>query len=99
MPQIIYTLKLVYQKLKSIFNSKKKFDDFRKHFRIFFKINQTTSIEDYELLLKSYDVLFINFFQKLVEELKFQNSFDYFNKYILNDINILVHENHKGVRL
>ena len=95
MPQIIYTLKLVYQKLKSIFNSKKKFDDFRKHFRTFFKIKQSTSIEDYELLLKSYDVLFINFFNKLFEELKFQKSFD-FDKYILNDLNILVHENHKG---
>ena len=95
MPQIIYTLKLVYQKLKSIFNSKKKFDDFRKHFRTFFKIKQSTSIEDYELLLKSYDVLLNNFLNKLFEELKFQKSFD-FDKYILNDLNILVHENHKG---
>jgi hypothetical protein len=94
--QSIYFLKISFEIFKPLFNSKIKFDDFRKHFRTFFKVNQSTSIEDYDFLIKSYDILKNNLFKKIVEELKFQISFDYLEKIIINDFNILVHENHKG---
>ena len=94
--QSIYFLKIAFEKLKPLFNTKIKFDDFRKHFRTFFKVNQSTSIEDYDFLVKSYDILKNNLFKKIVEELKFQIPFDYLEKMIINDFNILVHENHKG---
>ena len=94
--QAIYFLKISFEIFKPLFNSKIKFDDFRKHFRTFFKVNQSTSIEDYDFLIKSYDILKNNLFKKIVEELKFQISFDYLEKMIINDFNILVHENHKG---
>ena len=94
--QAIYFLKISFEIFKPLFNSKIKFDDFRKHFRTFFKVNQSTSIEDYDFLIKSYDILKNNLFKKIVEELKFQISFDYLEKIIINDFNILVHENHKG---
>ena len=65
-------------------------------FRTFFKTNYSTSIEDYDLLNESYDVLVSNLMNKIIEELKIKYPIDYFIKIFINDLNILVHENHKG---
>ena len=96
MPDIIYATKFVFETIKSTLNNKMKFAELRKYFRTFFKTNYSTSIEDYDLLNESYDVLVSNLLNKIIDELKIKYPIDYFIKIFINDLNILVHENHKG---
>ena len=93
--EITQNLKSVFPKIKAIFSNEKQFNDLKKKIRTFFIIKNIATIEDFDLLNKGYDLIFSKILATYKLDL-FEGICSMMIK-ILNDYNIFIHENHKGI--
>ena len=90
MPEIIKNLKETFPKIQAIFHNKKKIEEFKLKFRTFFIFKNIASVEDFDIVIKSYKVLIENFFSVFKFESLYQYAISFYSKY-LNDMNIFIH--------
>ena len=90
MPEIIKNLKETFPKIQAIYHNKKKIEEFKLKFRTFFVFKNIASVEDFDIVIKSYKVLIENFFSVFKFESLYQYVFSIYSKY-LNDYNIFIH--------
>ena len=90
MPEIIKNLKETFPKIQAIFHNKKKIEEFKLKFRTFFVFKNIASVEDFDIVIKSYKVLIENFFSVFKFESLYQYAISFYSKY-LNDMNIFIH--------
>ena len=90
MPEIIKNLKETFPKIQAIFHNKKKIEEFKLKFKTFFIFKNIASVEDFDIVIKSYEIIFENLFKVF--------KFEYLYKYlflvisaIFNDLNIFIH--------
>ena len=90
MPEIIKNLKETFPKIQAIYHNKKKIEEFKLKFRTFFVFKNIASVEDFDIVIKSYKVLIENFFSVFKFESLYQYAISFYSKY-LNDMNIFIH--------
>ncbi len=90
MPEIIKNLKETFPKIQAIYHNKKKIEEFKLKFRTFFVFKNIASVEDFDIVIKSYKVLIENFFSVFKFESLYQYAISFYSKY-LNDYNIFIH--------
>ena len=90
MPEIIKNLKETFPKIQAIYHNKKKIEEFKQKFKTFFIFKNIASVEDFDIVIKSYKVLIEDFFAVFKLEILYQYTFSFYSKY-LNDYNIFIH--------
>ena len=88
MPEIIKNLKETFPKIQAIFHNKKKIEEFKLKFRTFFIFKNIASIEDFDIVIKSYKEIF----EKLLAVFKLEIFYTLIGvSDTLNDFNIFIH--------
>ena len=90
MPEIIKNLKETFPKIQAIFHNKKKIEEFKQKFKTFYIFKNIASIEDFDIVIKAYQIIFEN----LLKVLKLEHLYKYtlsMTSQILNDFNIFIH--------
>ena len=90
MPEIIKNLKETFPKIQAIYHNKKKIEEFKLKLKTFFVFKNIASIEDFDIVIKSYKILVENFFSVFKFESLYQYAISFYSKY-LNDMNIFIH--------
>ena len=88
MPEIIKNLKETFPKIQAIFHNKKKIEEFKLKFKTFFIFKNIASIEDFDIVIKSYKEIF----EKLLAVFKLEIFYTLIGlSDTLNDFNIFIH--------
>ena len=90
MPEIIKYLKETFPKIQAIFHNKKKIEEFKQKFKTFFIFKNITSVEDFDIVIKAYQILIENFY-KVFKFAKFYKYSFFPISQTLNDYNIFIH--------
>jgi hypothetical protein len=90
MPEIIKNLKETFPKIQAIFHNKKKIEEFKQKFKTFYIFKNIASVEDFDIVIKAYQIIFEN----LLKVLKLEHLYKYtlsMTSQTLNDLNIFIH--------
>ncbi len=90
MPEIIKNLKETFPKIQAIFHNKKKIEEFKQKFKTFFIFKNIASVEDFDIVIKAYQIIFENFFKVFKLEHLYKYTYFTISQY-LNDLNIFIH--------
>ena len=90
MPDFIKNLKETFPKIQAIFHNKKKIEEFKQKFKTFFIFKNIASVEDFDIVIKAYQILIENFY-KVFKFAKFYKYSFFPNTQSLNDFNIFIH--------
>ncbi len=90
MPEIIKNLKETFPKIQAIFHNKKKIEEFKQKYKTFYIFKNIASVEDFDIVIKAYQIIFENFLKVF--------KLEHLHKYTLliisqslNDLNIFIH--------
>ena len=90
MPEIIKNLKETFPKIQAIFHNKKKIEEFKQKFKTFYIFKNIASVEDFDIVIKSYEIIIENFFKVFKLEYLYKYTLLKFSA-IFNDFNIFIH--------
>ena len=90
MPDIISFLKETFPKIQAIFHNKKKIEEFKQKFKTFFIFKNIASVEDFDIVIKAYQIIFENLFKVFKLEHLYKYSLSIISQ-TLNDYNIFIH--------
>ena len=90
MPEIIRNLKETFPKIQAIFHNKKKIEEFKQKFKTFFIFKNIASVEDFDIVIKSYEIIIENLFKVFKLEHLYKYTLLGISESI-NDYNIFIH--------